>query len=70
MPGQQVRKRMRCDTCKKDSPMVMRVVVDQGYNRALARPLYNCPACFEKKEEEKQAAKRGSDAAPSSAHTK
>ncbi len=40
--------------------MVMRVVVEKGYNRALARPLYNCPACFEKKEDEKKATeKRG-----------
>ncbi len=45
---------MRCDTCKKDSPMVMRVIVDKDYNRALARAFYNCPACFEQKEEEKQ----------------
>lgn len=45
---------MRCDTCKKDSPMVMRVVVDKDYNRAMARALYNCPACFEHKEEEKR----------------
>ena len=46
---------MRCDTCKQDSAVVMRVVIDQGYNRALARPLYNCPACFEQKEAGKQA---------------
>jgi hypothetical protein len=25
------------------------VVVDAGYNRANARPLYNCPECYEKK---------------------
>ena len=31
----------------------MRVVVAKGYNRALANPLYNCPACFEKKEHTK-----------------
>jgi len=34
---------------------VMRVVVDKGYNRSLARPLFNCPACFEKKEQLKNA---------------
>ena len=45
---------MRCDTCKEDSPVVMRVVIAKGYNRALARPLFNCPACFEKKEHAKQ----------------
>lgn len=45
---------MRCDTCKQETPLVMRVVVSKGYNRTLARPLFNCPACFEKKEESKQ----------------
>ncbi len=45
---------MRCDTCKQDVPVVMRVVVAKDYNRMLARPLYNCPACFEKKEQTKQ----------------
>lgn len=48
---------MRCDTCKQESPVVMRVVVAKGYNRALARPLYNCPSCFEKKEQSKQRAR-------------
>ena len=33
--------------------MVMRVVVAKGYNRSLARPLFNCPACFEQKEQSK-----------------
>jgi len=37
--------------------VVMRVVVAKDYNRALARPLYNCPACFEKKEHTKPYAK-------------
>ena len=46
---------MRCDTCKQESERVMRVVVDKGYNRSLARPLFNCPACFEKKEQLKNA---------------
>ncbi len=41
---------MQCDTCKQESPVVMRVVVAKGYNRALARPLFNCPGCFERKE--------------------
>jgi hypothetical protein len=45
---------MRCDTCKQETAVVMRVVVSKGYNRALARPLFNCPACFEKKENAKQ----------------
>jgi hypothetical protein len=41
---------MRCDTCKQESPVVMRVVIAKDYNRALARPIYNCPSCYEKKE--------------------
>ena len=44
---------MRCDTCLKDSPVVMRVVVAKGYNRALSRPVFNCQDCFEKKEQSK-----------------
>jgi len=42
---------MRCDTCQQDSPVILRVVVAKGYNRALARPLFNCPQCYEKKEQ-------------------
>ena len=44
---------MRCDTCKQESPVVMRVVIAKDYNRALARPIFNCPACFESKEQRK-----------------
>jgi hypothetical protein len=44
---------MRCDTCKEESAVVMRVMVAKGYNRSLARPIFNCPACFEKKEHAK-----------------
>ena len=40
---------LRCDTCGKVTERVSRVVVDSGYNRANARPLYNCPECYEKK---------------------
>ncbi|MBI2885435.1 MAG: hypothetical protein HYY15_04625 [Candidatus Omnitrophica bacterium] len=47
---------MRCDTCRQDVPLVMRVVVAKDYNRMLARPLYNCPACFSRKEEAKSVA--------------
>ena len=59
---------MRCDTCKKDSPVVMRVVIAKDYNRSLSRPLFNCPDCFERKEETQrlQAAGRKSQAGPSS----
>ncbi|MBI3316215.1 MAG: hypothetical protein HYZ87_04500 [Candidatus Omnitrophica bacterium] len=45
---------MRCDTCGKEVTDVRRVVVDTGYDRALAKPLYNCPECFKKKEETKK----------------
>ena len=44
---------MRCETCRQESPIVMRVVVAKAYNRALARPVYNCPSCFERKEHTK-----------------
>jgi len=45
---------MTCDTCKQECAVVMRVVVAKGYDRTLARPLFNCPRCFEKKEQAKQ----------------
>ncbi len=41
---------MRCHTCGQDGPTVMRVVIAKGYDRSLARPLFNCPSCFEQKE--------------------
>ena len=44
---------MRCDTCGKDSAVVQRVVIAKDYDRSMARPLYNCPACYEKKEQSK-----------------
>ena len=44
---------MRCDTCKKEVKEVLRVVVHKDYDRSLARPLYNCPECFAKKEQHK-----------------
>ena len=34
--------------------MVMRVVVAKDYNRALARPIYNCPDCYQQKEHSKR----------------
>lgn len=37
---------LRCDTCGRATATVKRVVVDAGYNRADARPLYNCPECY------------------------
>jgi hypothetical protein len=44
---------MKCDTCKQETETLMRVVIAKGYNRALARPVFNCPKCFEKKEQSK-----------------
>ena len=49
--------RMKCDTCGKEVKEVKRVVVDKGYDRALAKPLYNCPECYDKKERSKSSAK-------------
>jgi len=45
---------MKCDTCGKETKEVRRVIVDTGYDRTLARPLYNCPECYEKKEQAKK----------------
>lgn len=41
---------MKCDTCGKEVKEVRRVIVDVNYDRTLAKPLYNCPECFAKKE--------------------
>lgn len=49
-PGDEL---LRCDTCGRLTPTVKRVVVDAGYNRANAHPLYNCPECYEKKNRER-----------------
>ena len=50
---------LRCDTCGRVSSEVKRVVLDSGYNRANARPLYNCPECYEAKRREREAAAAG-----------
>jgi hypothetical protein len=42
-----------CDTCGKEVPAVARVVIDTGYDRSLSKPLYNCPDCFQKKEQQR-----------------
>jgi hypothetical protein len=42
---------LRCDTCGRPTSVVSRVVIDQGYDRSNARPLWNCPECYEKKEQ-------------------
>ena len=44
---------MKCDTCQKEVSEVLRVVINKDYDRMLARPLYNCRECFEKKEKSK-----------------
>lgn len=44
---------LKCDTCGKETETVSRVVVDAGYNRSNARPVYNCPECYEKKLKER-----------------
>lgn len=41
---------MKCDTCGKETSEVRRVVIDSGYDRTLARAMYNCPSCYEKKD--------------------
>ena len=45
---------MKCDTCGKEAKEVRRVVTDKNYDRTLAKPLYNCPECYEKKEASKK----------------
>ena len=40
---------MKCDTCGKETTEVKRVVIDSGYDRTLAKALYNCPDCYAKK---------------------
>ncbi len=51
-PGQA--KRLRCDTCGRESDTVSRVVLDTGYNRINARPMYNCPECYQRKNRERE----------------
>lgn len=45
---------MKCDTCQKEVQEVRRVIVDLSYDRTLAKPLYNCPKCYQKKELKKK----------------
>lgn len=51
MAGEELK--LKCDTCGKETDTVSRVVVDAGYNRANARPLYNCPECYAQKLQER-----------------
>jgi uncharacterized protein with PIN domain len=52
---------LRCDTCGRPAATVARVVVEAGYNRANARPIYNCPECYEKKNRERLANQKPPD---------
>ena len=49
---------MKCDTCGNEVKEVKRVLVDKGYDRTLAKALYNCPECYRKKELAKKAQSR------------
>ena len=40
---------MKCATCHKETKEVKRVVIDNGYDKTLAKAVYNCPSCYEKK---------------------
>lgn len=40
---------VKCDTCGRETDRVARVVIEKGYNRASAPPVYNCPDCFARK---------------------
>lgn len=46
---------MQCETCRRESPIVLRVVIAKDYNRSLARAMYNCLECYERKERSKSA---------------
>jgi hypothetical protein len=48
---------LRCDTCGTLVPRVSRVVIDRGYDRSNARPLWNCPDCFARKNRERARAR-------------
>lgn len=49
MSGTEEPRLLRCDTCGAWTLRVSRVVIDRGYDRSNARPLWNCPDCFERK---------------------
>ena len=53
---------MRCDTCGKEANAVKRVVVDSGYDRTLAKAMYNCPDCYEAKLRSRKADAQSSEA--------
>ena len=47
---------LKCDFCKKDTDMVVRVALDKDYDRLTVKhkKLYACPECSKKKEEERK----------------
>lgn len=53
-PGQE-KAPLRCDFCGEPSQSVRRVALDRDYERLQTRhkPLYACPSCSERKEQER-----------------
>jgi hypothetical protein len=49
---------LRCDTCGRATAVVSRVVIDEGYDRSNARPLWNCPECYAEKEQRRREGER------------
>jgi hypothetical protein len=48
----------KCDTCGKEVDEVSRVVIKSNYDRSRARPVYNCPACFQAKKQTQEQPKK------------
>ncbi len=46
--------KLKCDTCGKIVTSVARVVIEDTYDRSMAKALYNCPECFAKKEQQRK----------------
>ena len=53
-------RKLRCDTCGKETDQLRRDVVDAGYNALIKPPLWNCEACYEKKRQGRLAARQSS----------
>ncbi len=47
-------KKMRCDTCGKETKQLRRDVVDEGYNALNKPPLWNCEQCYAQKRAKRQ----------------
>ena len=52
---------LRCDFCGKESERVVRVAIDEDYDRLTVRheKRYACPVCSEKKEKERKERLKG-----------